>query len=114
MPHTVPTLPQAEARANAIAACGKAFAVAAESINHAINLLQRDDDAQEQAYAAARLTLRELTTAFNRLSLFPPMAEFVDPKADTAVIRRRVEAKLVCGYCDCVGHIASACPKIPH
>lgn len=109
-----PSLPQAEARANAITACGRALALAADSIAHAVALLQRDDDNQALAYAQGKLLLRDLQTAYNRLSLFPPMTEPVDPKADTAVIRRKVEPKLVCGYCDCAGHIASACPKLPH
>lgn len=114
MPHTVPTLPQAEARANALEALQNKFGSTIVTLNHSLDMLQRNDRLQVAAHAEGLAALRELIAAFNRLRLFPPFSEAVDPKAITTVIRRKVETKLVCGYCDLVGHLASACPQLPH
>lgn len=109
-----PSLPQATARANAVDMCLTKFETAITNVNHALDMVQRNDRAQVGAHADGLAALRELTAAFNRIRLFPPFSDPVDPQAETAVIRRRVETKLVCGYCDCVGHLAAACPKLPH
>lgn len=114
MHQPAPTLAQAEARANAVDVCLAKFATAITNVNHAVGMIQKDDRCQIAAHAEGLAALRELVAAFNRLRLFPPFSKPVDSQAETTVIRRKVEAKLVCGYCDCAGHIASACPKLPH
>lgn len=106
-----PSLPQATARANAVDVCLTKFETAITNVNHALDMVQRNDRAQVGAHAEGLAALRELMAAFNRIRLFPPFSDPVDPQAETAVIRR---AAARCGYCDMVGHLTAACPQLAH